>query len=86
MANKPISTLPEATSIPDGSILPMVMGDGTGTKQVTKELLKKEVGGSDPENMIATTKKAGTVKPDGKTIVVEEDGTIRCEGDRKSVV
>lgn len=80
MANKPISTLPEATSIPDGSILPMVMGDGTGTKQVTKELLKKEVGGSDPENMIATTKKAGTVKPDGKTIVVEEDGTIRCEG------
>lgn len=80
MANKPISTLPEATTIPDGSVLPMVMGDGTGTKQVSKEVLKREVGGSDPEDMIATTEKAGTVKPDGKTIVVEEDGTIRCEG------
>ena len=39
MANKRISTLPNADSIPDGSVFPVVMGDGTGTKQVTKEAL-----------------------------------------------
>ena len=46
MANKRISTLPNTDSIPDGSVFPVVMGDGTGTKQVSKETMKKEIGGS----------------------------------------
>ena len=80
MAVKRISTLPETENIPDGSVFPVVMGDGTGTKQVSKENLKKEIGGSDPEEMIATTEKAGTVKPDGVTVEIDEDGTIRVPG------
>ena len=55
MANKRISTLPNTDSIPDGSVFPVVMGDGTGTKQVSKETMKKEIGGSAPEDMLATT-------------------------------
>lgn len=80
MANKRISTLPNTDSIPDGSVFPVVMGDGTGTKQVSKETMKKEIGGSAPEDMLATTEKPGTVKPDGVTVEVDEDGTIRVPG------
>lgn len=80
MANKRISTLPETTEIPSGAIFPVVMPDGTGTKKVSAENLKKEIGGSDPEDMIATNDKVGTVKPDGKTITISEDGTIKAEG------
>lgn len=80
MANKRISTLPNTDSIPDGSVFPVVMGDGTGTKQVTKETMKKEIGGSSPDDMIATAEKVGMVKPDGVTVLVEEDGTIKVPG------
>lgn len=80
MANKRISTLPNTDSIPDGSVFPVVMGDGTGTKQVTKETMKKEIGGSSPDDMIATAEKVGTVKPDGVTVLIEEDGTIKVPG------
>lgn len=80
MANKRISTLPNTDSIPDGSVFPVVMGDGTGTKQVSKETMKKEIGGSAPEDMLATTEKPGTVKPDGVTVEIDEDGTIRVPG------
>lgn len=40
----PFDQLRSAETIPQGSIFPMSMGDGTGTKKVTKETLEKEVG------------------------------------------
>lgn len=40
----PFNQLKSAETIPQGSIFPMSMGDGTGTKKVTKETLEKEVG------------------------------------------
>lgn len=80
MAVKRISTLPVTEKLPEGSVIPVVMGDGTGTKQISKENLQKEIGGSTPESMIATNDKVGTVKPDGKTVTIDEDGTIHCEG------
>jgi len=80
MANKRISTLPETTEVPSGAMFPVVMPDGTGTKKVSAVTMKKEIGGSDPEDMIATNEKVGTVKPDGKTITINEDGTIKAEG------
>lgn len=76
MANKRISNLPVTTELPEGSVIPVVMGDGTGTKQITKADLKKEIGGNDPEEMIATDESVGTVKPDGQTCRVEADGTL----------
>lgn len=80
MANKRISTLPSTDSIPEGSVFPVVMGDGTGTKQVTKKVMKNEIGGSSPEDMIATTENVGTVKPDGVTVKIDESGTISVPG------
>ena len=41
MANKRISNLPVTTELPDGSVIAVVMGDGTGTKQITKADLKR---------------------------------------------
>lgn len=78
MAQKRISALPMATELPSGSVIPVVMADGTGTKQITVDNLKKQIGGSNPDDMIATTDNVGTVKPDGKTILIDENGTIRC--------
>ena len=78
--NVPISSLPIIQEVPAGAVLPVVMPDGTGTKQVTVDDLKKSMGVKDPDKMVATTDQAGTVKPDGKTITIQEDGTIKCEG------
>ncbi len=80
MAEKPISTLPFTQEVQSGMTIPVVMSDGTGTKQITVDDLKKGMGVRDPDKMIATTEAAGTVKPDGKTITIQEDGTIKCEG------
>ena len=77
MAEKPISALPESESIPDGSLFPVVMSDGTGTRKVTKETMKREIGGDDT---IATVDKIGKSKPDGETITIDEDGTLRVPG------
>ena len=78
--NKPISTLPYVQDVPESAVLPLVMPDGTGTKQATVSDLKKAMGVKDPDQMIATVEETGTVKPDGKTITIQEDGTIKCEG------
>lgn len=75
MAKKRISTLPITSAIPKGSAMIVNMADGTGTKQVTVENLKKELGGNP-----ATPESTGTVKPDGKTIMVDSDGTISAPG------
>lgn len=73
MANKRISNLPTTTELPEGSVFPVVMGDGTGTKQITKADLKKEIGGDVP---VATETDPGIIKPDGATCRVEDDGTL----------
>ena len=64
------SDLPEQTNIPDDAKLVL---DVNGPSLVTASVkdLKNGISGS-----IATTEKAGIVKPDGTTISVSSDGTI----------
>ena len=45
----PISALPMAETLPIGSVIPVVMGDGTGTKKIRVEDLQKQIGGSGSE-------------------------------------
>lgn len=65
------SDLPEQTNIPDDA---KVVLDVNGPSLVTASVkdLKDNIGGGS----IATTEKAGIVKPDGTTISVSSDGTI----------
>lgn len=67
------SDLPEQTNIPDDAKLVL---DVNGPSLVTASVkdLKNGISGS-----IATTEKAGIVKPDGTTISVSSDGTISAE-------
>lgn len=44
MIGQPLSGLEKVTEVPSGSLYPVAMGDGSGTKAVTQETLTKEVG------------------------------------------
>lgn len=44
MIGQPIADLEKVTEVPSGSLYPVTMGDGSGTKAVTQETLTKEVG------------------------------------------
>lgn len=44
MIGQPIADLEKVTEVPSGSLYPVAMGDGSGTKAVTQETLTKEVG------------------------------------------
>lgn len=44
MIGQPIADLEKVTEVPSSSLYPVAMGDGSGTKAVTQEVLTKEVG------------------------------------------
>ena len=72
------SDLPEQTNIPDNAKLVL---DVNGPSLVTASVKDLKNGISES---IATTEKAGIVKPDGTTISVSSDGTISSSGATKA--